>query len=177
MPTDEIQPDGQYFQANIYQGLKHSALFANCRNELPEHLARASGTQRVWLCLDGFDEVQRPENFQRFWAILDRMHCRVLITSRPYARHHLPFKTDRYRLAPFSHVQSRSLVKKWFPEGPKRRRLLWLLRQNLPIRGMDRNAYLLTLICAISESDEEIPQEITRIEFYYKALYPAQRIR
>jgi HEAT repeat protein len=130
-------------------------------------------SEKGTLILDGFDEVPSARHTQRqeHLQALNRLPCRVVLTSRPYGFQQggVPFaQLDRFELAPLTPEHRRTFVAEWFRTA---QRSDWQARvQQLVaspgLGAMAQNAFLLTLTCAEAEI-RNLPQNARRPQIYF----------
>ena len=130
----------------------------------------------TWLFMDALDEVEcdRKDRLQSCMEVLRCLHCRIIVTSRPYGwitwqglfGSWFPVQ---YRLAPLTKDQINAFVNQWF-QVPERRRVVQELIQRIPsLNSLARVPFLLRLQCAVLEK-RDIAPDITRTRLYEQML-------
>jgi hypothetical protein len=155
--------------------LLNSLKSEGCRESLARQIADSAHEARVWLWLDGLDEVDDDYADQLDWLLrgTEGWLCRTVIMSRPYglAERQLPFDlTTEYRLAPFLPPQIDQFVSQRFANKKKKlEEIRSLLQRSTSVRLFAQNPFLLTLTCGII-GKPAIPEDITRGQLYDLAI-------
>jgi hypothetical protein len=151
--------------------------------ELPQRLRerllatnpRRLNADRVWLFLDGLDEVEEQDRglLLRLLDALEEWPARVLVGTRRYGldgyRDDLARRWSEnaptYHLAPFDTAQLRTFVTGWLGIGHREQQLREQIDRSPTLRMLARNPYLLKLLCIVA-TRREVPANATRCDLY-----------
>lgn len=128
--------------------------------------------------LDGWDEVPPPSRLKVSQSI-DRFEylLSAIITSRPSGYISSLSYPLQCQISPLSFESMRSLIHEWFVKVKKpafEELLCQHLDENLSLRDLARNPFVLTLLCAVADQINLLSLEglpASRAELYQKTIY------
>ncbi|MEM7199622.1 MAG: SUMF1/EgtB/PvdO family nonheme iron enzyme [Planctomycetota bacterium] len=135
---------------------------------------------RVWLLLDGLDEVAPTLREQlcdeRLPGLAARLPCaRIAVLGRPVGDHTLDEGFRRATLQALSPAQRADLIGRWLPK-PRANALIEQLRDRPLLESLTQNPLLLTLIVQLFQehgaraTDDDPPLPNNRFDLYHRAI-------